>query len=229
MKELISLAAQSHAQKQIVLFLREYFSKQPDELFKWHKNQAETRINITTQYNDTQRMQIPTILVDEVSGDIWNRTIGQEMITEIKEEKEVNGKPRIVTTGYNLHGFYTLTCTIRVIDYNASSRRLLIDLVCSALRHIGIHALKKQNIELSKITLETARYDRVGNQFLQIQPIRVDFMTNWNKRVNDFDRLKQILIKEIYLDNTLDVATDPDTGKQIKRTVTIPRKNRRKN
>ncbi len=197
MKELISLAAQSHCQKELVLFLREYFSKQPDELYKWTKNQANTNINITTSYNDTQRMQIPTILVGDVVGNIYNRVIGQEMITEIREMKKVGEIDRLVTTGYNLHGCYTLTCTIDIIDYNVSSRRMVTDLVGSAFRHIGTQALKKRNIEISNVQVLAPRYKKLGNKMLQTGQIRLDFLTNWNMKVTDLDHIEKILIQEI--------------------------------
>lgn len=225
MKELISLAAQSHAQKELVLFLREYFSKQPDELYKWTKNQANTNINITTVYNDTQRMQIPSVIVEDVTGNIYNRVLGQEMITEIKEDKEINGKIRPCVTGYNLHGVYSLTCNISIIDYNVSSRRMVTDLVGSAFRHIGVQALKQHNIEISNVQVLAPRYKKIGNQMLQTGQIKLDFVTNWNMKVTDFDKIEQILIKEIKIDGI--VETDPTTGKN--RTVTIPPPERRNN
>lgn len=198
MKELISLAAQSHAQKQLVLFLREYFSKQPDEMYKWYKNQAQTNINITTSYNDTQRMQIPTILVEDVTGNLYNRVIGQEMIQEVWEEKpDEDGILKKVQTGYNLHGVYSLSCTIDIIDYNVSSRRMVTDLVGSAFRHIGMQALKKHNIELTSVDVLAPRYKKLGNKMLQTGQIKLNFVTNWNMKVSDFDHIEKILIEEI--------------------------------
>lgn len=225
MRELIALAAQSHAQKELVLFLREYFSKQPDELYKWTKNQANTNINITTVYNDTQRMQIPSVIVEDVTGNIYNRVLGQEMITEIKENKEINGKIRPCVTGYNLHGVYALTCNISIIDYNVSSRRMVTDLVGSAFRHIGVQALKPRNIEISNVQVLAPRYKKIGNQMLQTGQIKLDFVTNWNMKVTDFDKIEQILIKEIKIDGI--VETDSVTGKNI--TYMIPPPERRNN
>lgn len=202
MKELISLAAQSYCQKEIILFLREYFSKQPDEMFKWTKNQAQTNIVIASSYNDTQRMGIPTILVGDVSGNIYNRVIGQEMITEVwEDESDGEGGLEKVVTAYNLHGTYSLTCMINIIDYNVTSRRLVTDLVGSAFRHIGVQALKQRNIEISNVQLLEPRYKELGNKMLQTGQIRLDFVTNWNMKVTDFDRIEKILIEQIRVTN----------------------------
>jgi len=221
MKELISLAAETHSQKELVLFLREYFSKQPDDFYKWCKNQAETNINITTTYNDTQRMNIPSVIVEDVTGNLYNRVIGQEMITEVREKKEINGEMRNVVTGYNLHGVYSLNCTISILDYNTSSRRRLTDLVGSALRHVGTRVLKKRNIEITGVDLQGTRYKPIGTQQLQVEQIKVSFMTNWNVKVADFDRIEQILIEEIKVDATVEKYTD-ENGKTVDRTVLIP-------
>lgn len=221
MKELISLAAETHSQKELVLFLREYFSKQPDDFYKWCKNQAETNINITTTYNDTQRMNIPSVIVEDVTGNLYNRVIGQEMITEVREKKEINGEMRNVVTGYNLHGVYSLNCNISILDYNTSSRRRLTDLVGSAIRHVGTRVLKKRNIEITGVELQGTRYKPIGTQQLQVEQIKVSFMTNWNIKVSDFDRIEQILIEEIKVDATVEKYTD-ENGKTVDRTVLIP-------
>lgn len=221
MKELISLAAETHSQKELVLFLREYFSKQPEDFYKWSKNQAETNINITTTYNDTQRMNIPSVIVEDVTGNLYNRVIGQEMITEVREKKEINGEKRNVVTGYNLHGVYSLTCNISIIDYNTSSRRRLTDLVGSAIRHVGTRVLKKRNIEITGVELQGTRYKPIGTQQLQVEQIKVSFMTNWNIKVSDFASIGQILIEEIKVDATVEKYTD-ENGKTVDRTVLIP-------
>lgn len=202
MKEYISLAAQTHTQQELVLFLREYFAKQPDSFYKWYPDQTKTKINITTSYNDTQRMLIPTVLVEDITGNLYNRVIGQEMITEIKENKVINGVvcPNYVT-GYNLHGVYDLTCTISVIDLNPSSRRMITDLVGSALRHIGTNVLKQRNIEIRGVELMSPRYKNIGNQVLQTTQLRINLVTNWNIKVTDLTNIEQILIKEINVTN----------------------------
>lgn len=221
MKELISLAAETHSQQELVRFLREYFAKQPEDFYKWTKNQADTNINITTTYNDTQRMNIPSVIVEDVTGNLYNRVIGQEMITEIREDKEINGEIRNVVTGYNIHGVYSLNCIISVYDYNTSSRRRVTDLVGSALRHIGTRVLKKRNIEIVGVDLQGTRYKPIGTQQLQVEQIKVSFVTNWNIKITDFDRIEKILIEEIKMNGI--VEKDPvDPSKN--RTITIPSK-----
>lgn len=197
MKELISLAAETHVQQELVRFLREYFSKQPEEFYKWYKNQADTNINITTTYNDTQRMQIPSVIVDDVTGNLYNRVIGQELVTEIKEQQTINGEIRDVVTGYNLGGVYSLSCKISVIDYNTSSRRRVTDLVGSALRHIGTRVLKKKGIDITNVKMSGTRYKVLGTHQLQTEVIDIDLVTNWNIKVTDFDKIESILIKQI--------------------------------
>ena len=198
MIEKISIAAQTHSQQELVLFLREYFAKQPEDFYKWHQDQTKTKITITTSYNDTQRFLIPAIVIEDVTGNQYNRVIGQEMITEIKGSKEINGivYPNYVL-GYNLHGVYDLRCNICIHDYNYSSRRRLTDLVGSAIRHIGIFTLKKRNIEIKGIESTGTKYRKIGNQLVQVDSLKIDFITNWNVKVTDLKNIEQILIKEI--------------------------------
>ena len=196
MEALIEVAAHTYVQQQLVLFLREYFAKLPDTFFRWTSNPATTKIRIGTEY-DEKRMQIPSIIVGDVSGDLYNRVLGQEMITEIKEKKEINGVLRNVTSGYRLHGIYTLKCKIDIHSYQVGERRRLADLTSSAIRHIGINTLKPKFIDINSCDLGIATVRNIGNQLLQVTPINLGLVTQWNMTVTDLTQIKKILIESI--------------------------------
>jgi len=196
MHELIQLAAQTHVQQQLVLFLREYFAKLPEAFYQWTPNPATSKIRIGTEY-DEKRMQIPAVIVGDVTGDLYNRVLGQEMITEIKEKKEIRGKMVDCVTGYMLHGIYSLKCRISVHSYQAGERRRLADLTGSALRHIGMLTLKSGNIEINSCNVGATTPKMIGNQILQIVPIDIGVITQWQITVSDLENIEKILVQSI--------------------------------
>lgn len=196
MHELVELAAQTHVQQQLVLFLREYFAKLPEAFYQWTPNPATSKIRIGTEF-DEKRMQIPAIIVGDVTGDLYNRVLGQEMITEIREKKEINGKPTDVVTGYRLHGIYSLKCRISVHSYQVGERRRLADLTGSALRHIGMLTLKSGNIEINSCSVGSTIPKMIGNQVLQIVPIDIGVITQWQITASDLEHIEKILVESI--------------------------------
>lgn len=198
LKILIGIAAKRYCQQVLVLFLREYFSK--DELakqFEWCKNPAMSKIFISSEYPEAL-MKLPSVIVGDVTGDTYRRVLGQEMIWEHKVTKDENGNKitpyvdRITT-----HGTYALNCTIDVHSYSVSTRRFVADLVEAALRHIGTEVLKKAGITITKCDLGSARYTPRGNSIIQVSPINVGFITEWHKDATNLATLEQILIEEI--------------------------------
>lgn len=194
---LIGLAAKRYCQQVLVLFLREYFAKESYEnLFRWHADPARSKILISSEYAE-QLMKVPSVIVGDITGDVYNRVIGQEMIWEHKKDMVINGVTRTVVDKITTHGTYSLSCNIEIHSYKVSQRRLITDLVAGALRHIGTEELKKAGITINKCNLMSARYKPVGNQILQVSPIDLGFVTEWHKEATDLDTLEQILIKEI--------------------------------
>ena len=202
LKVLIGLAAKRYCQQVLVLFLREYFSKEGiDSLFRWNANPAKTKILISSEYPESL-MKVPSVIVGDITGDMYNRVLGQEMIWEHKTEKIIKGVPRMVVDKVTTHGTYSLGCDINVHSYKVSTRRFVADLVAAAIRHIGIDELKKAGITINKCALGSTRYQPVGNSMLQVSPINIGFITEWHKDATDLETLEQILIKEINVSST---------------------------
>lgn len=197
LKVLIGLAAKRYCQQVLVLFLREYFSKENgDSIFRWNANPAKTKILISSEYPESL-MKVPSVIVGDVVGDMYNRVLGQEMIWEHKTNKVIDGVPRLVVDKVTTHGTYSLSCDINVHSYKVSTRRFVADLVAAAIRHIGIDELKKAGITINKCSLGSARYQPLGNSIIQVSPINIGFITEWHKDATDLETLEQILIKEI--------------------------------
>lgn len=202
LKVLIGLAAKRYCQQVLVLFLREYFSKEGiDSLFRWNANPAKTKILISSEYPESL-MKVPSVIVGDITGDMYNRVLGQEMIWEHKTEKIIEGVPHMVVDKVTTHGTYSLGCDINVHSYKVSTRRFVADLVAAAIRHIGIDELKKAGITINKCALGSTRYQPVGNSILQVSPINIGFITEWHKDATDLEKLEQILIKEINVSST---------------------------
>lgn len=195
-KVLIGLAAKRYCQEVLVLFLREYFAKQPDINLTWKSNPATSNILISSEYPEAL-MKVPAIIVGDVTGDVYNRVLGQEMIWEHKSNKVIDGVPTTVVDKVTLHGTYALQCTIDVHSYSISMRRYVMDLTEAALRHIGIDVLRKAGITINKCDLGSTRYRPLGNQILQVSTLNLGFVTEWHKEASDLTTLEQILIKEI--------------------------------
>lgn len=201
---LIGMAAKRYCQQLLVLFLREYFANEGKEtLFRWNANPAKTKILISSEYPESL-MKLPCVIVGDVTGDIYNRVIGQEMVWEHKTMKEIDGKMRQVVDKVTTHGTYSLECNIEVFSYKVATRRFVADMVAAALRHIGIDELRKAGITINKCNLSSTQYKPMGNQILQISPINVGFITEWHKEATNLDVLEQILIKELNISSEID-------------------------
>lgn len=203
LKILVSLAAKRYCQQTLVLFLREFFQKNDSvPTFTWHNDPAITKIMISSEYPETI-IKLPCVIVGDITGDVYNRTIGQELITEHKIKQQVGNKIVSVVDKIITHGVYNLNCKIDVYSYKVSARRFLADLVEAAFRHIGTEVLKQAGITINKVSLDSTTYRAVGNQTLQVSPITVGMVTEWHKEAVDFDILKKILIEEIDISNDI--------------------------
>lgn len=197
LKVLINIAAKRYCQQVLVLFLREFFQKNDSvPAFMWHSDPAVSKISITSEYPE-KLMKVPCVVVGDVTGNPYNRTIGQELITEHKVPKIIDGKTRYVVDKITTHGIYTLECTIDCLSYKVSTRRFVADLVEAAFRHIGINALKPAGITINDVKMLSGSYTPVGNQIFQSSKIKVGMVTEWHKETTDFPTLEKILIKEI--------------------------------
>jgi hypothetical protein len=201
MKELIYIAAQSYTQQQIILFLREYFAKQPDTFYKWEQNPAKTKIFIGAEYAQ-QRVDTPSVIVGDVSGNLYNRMLGQEMITNIYENVTTDGVTTKELVGYRLAGIYSLDVTIDVYSYQLGERRRIVELVGSAIRHLGLGELQTRNIAVNKIDVSRPQIRVIGNELLQTVSTTLGVITQWYKDVKELDKLETILIEEINVVNT---------------------------
>lgn len=197
LKILIALAAKRYCQQVLVLFLREFFQNNTNvPAFEWNSNPAISKIMISSEYPEAL-MKVPCVIVGDIYGDVYRRTIGQEMIVEHKTNKEIDGVIRPVVDKIITHGTYSLRCKVDVMSYKVSTRRFIADLVEAAFRHIGIDVLKKAGITISNVELAQATYTPVGNQIFQTSPINLEFVTEWHKEAEDMNILRKILIKEI--------------------------------
>lgn len=202
-KILVSLAAKRYCQQVLVLFLREFFQKNDSvPAFMWHNDPALTKILISSEYPESL-IKLPCVIIGDISGDVYNRTIGQELITEHKVPQVRDGKTTYVVDKIITHGVYNLNCKIDVYSYKVSTRRFVADLVEAAFRHIGIDVLKQAGITINNVSLGQATYRVVGNQTLQVSPVSIGFVTEWHKEAVDFDTLKKILIEEIDISNEI--------------------------
>ena len=196
-KILINIAAKRYCQQVLVLFLREFFQKNESvPEFEWHSNPAVTKISISSEYPE-KLMKVPCVIVGDVTGDPYNRTIGQELITEHKIKQEIDGKMRDVVDKIITHGVYNLECSIDVLSYKVSTRRFVADLVEAAFRHIGVDVLKSAGITISDVKIVSGSYTPVGNQIFQTSKIKIGMVTEWHKEATDLTTLRKILIKEI--------------------------------
>ena len=186
-----------------MLFLREFFQKNDSvPMFTWHNDPALTKIMISSEYPEAI-IKLPCVIVGDLTGDVYNRLIGQELITEHKKKEEIDGKMHDVVDKVITHGVYNLNCKIDVYSYKVSTRRFVADLVEAAFRHIGIDVLKPAGITINKVSLDSTTYRAVGNQMLQVSPISIGMVTEWHKEAVDFDTLRKILIKEIDVSETI--------------------------
>jgi hypothetical protein len=202
-KILINLAAKRYCQQVLVLFLREFFQKNDSApTFTWHNDPAMTKIMISSEYPEAL-IKLPCVIVGDITGDVYNRLIGQELITEHTRKEEIDGKVRDVVDKIITRGVYYLNCKVDVYSYKVSTRRFVADLVEAAFRHIGTDVLKPYGITINKVTMDSTTYRAVGNQMLQVSPISIGMVTEWHKEAVDFDTLRQILIKEIDISNTI--------------------------
>lgn len=197
LKVLISIAAKRYCQQVLVLFLREFFQKELNNpQFRWDSNPAKTKILISSEYQEAL-MKLPCVIVNDIYGDTYQRTLGQEMIWEHKKTVVENGMPKQVVDKVTTHGTYALKCKIDVFSYKVSTRRYVADLVEAALRHIGTEVLKSAGITISNCSLGPMTNRIIGNSVLQISPIDIEFVTEWHKDASDLATLEQILIEEI--------------------------------
>lgn len=187
---IISTALQTHVQKTLVTGLKDFFSQVSD--FTYDTNSASTAIHILVEF-PKRTVKYPTIVLGTIAGDPLQRTIGSQEFRSFRGTRVVSGLTLSnCICGYVSGGGHRVSIPIFIFSNTGSESRILKDYITMFFSVVYKKYLAQSGIHLVDITLNSGTNVLIGNEYIRVESMNVNFYTEWREVIYDVPLISHI-------------------------------------
>jgi hypothetical protein len=181
---------QTGTQKIVIQQLKEHFKECSTYLYS--DSFATTEIGISLSF-PKRMVKYPHIFVGDVTGPALLRTIGGEFQYVMRGERIISGVTiSNAVCGVVFGGGFHVTVPIFVAGQTSYDRRIVIDEITMAIRRFRINELAAEGLHLRDIRLGSASEEEIGNEYIYMDTLDLDFYTEWKQVVFDTPLISRI-------------------------------------